>query len=68
MKTYRTASGVETHRIPVELTLEEAIALAAVAPNFDGSDLPLATGLARIRHALAIEAPEYAEEPEWARG
>lgn len=67
-RTYRTASGLETHRIPVEFTFEEAEALARLADNFEGADGPFATALRRVRKQLAVEAPEWQDEPEWARG
>lgn len=66
MSTYRSGTGEVTHRIPVELAYDEAIALAEIAATFPEG--PARQGLERVRRALAIEAPEFAEEPEWWRG
>lgn len=68
MKRYATASGVETVRVAVEFTVPELLALADFQRVTPPEASPLSSALDRCKRTVAVELPEYAEEPEWARG
>lgn len=67
MTTYRTASGHETVRYAVEFTVEELLALADFQRITPPDASPLSSALDRCKRTVAVELPEYAEEPRFWR-